>query len=204
MASTSNKVRFGLKNVHYALFDEDTKTYAAPQRLSGAVNISFEPQGSQNKFYADDVVYYVSNPTATDSGSLEIADMTEQAMIDLLGYKKDSNGVLREATNAKHPTFALLYQQAGDGNTKRGVRYNVTLNRPTEGAQTTEESVTPNTMTLDYEAVGRDFEIDGEVENIIKAQVTDAGETHATYDSWFESVYIFGASGAAGDDTVNP
>lgn len=193
MATESNKVRYGLSKVHYAIWDEDQKKYGTPKAMPGAVNITFEPQGSQSNFYADNVVYYVSNPTATDSGSLEIADMSDQMMVDLLGYVKDSNGVVREATNAKHPTFALLYQIEGDGNTLRGVRYNVTLNRPTDGAQTTQESVTPNTKTLDYTAAGRDFVIGQNTENILKAHVTDVGETHTTFDNWFTSVYVFAA-----------
>lgn len=205
MASQTNKVRFGLSRVHYALFDEDTQTYGEVKPLAGAVNISFEPQGSQNQFYADNVIYFTSNPAASDTGSLEIADMTDQALIDLLGYVRDSvTGVLYEPTTARHPTFALLYQQEGDGNTKRGVRYNVTLNRPSESAATTTDSVDPNTQTLDYTAAGRDFTIDGEPVNILKAQCTDAGDEHDAYDAWFESVVIPGtAVGTTGVATLS-
>lgn len=195
MASTTNKVRFGLSNVHYALYDEDQGTYGTPKPLAGAVNISFDAQGSQNNFYADNVIYYVSNPAANDTGSLEIADMTDDALIDLLGYERDAtNGILMEPTTIKHPTFALLYQQEGDGNTKRGVRYNVTMNRPSESAATTTDSVDPQTMTLDYTAVGRDFTVNGEKRNIIKAQVTDSGDDHAAYDAWFNTVVCPGAA----------
>ncbi len=205
MASETNKVRFGLSRVHYALYDEDTKTYGEVKPLSGAVNISFEPQGSQSNFHADNVIYYVSNPAATDSGSLEIADMTDQALIDLLGYERDEvTGILMEVTNARHPTFAMLYQQEGDGNTKRGIRYNVTLNRPTESAQTTTDSVEPNTMTLDYTAVGRDFIVSGETKNVLKAQITDAGDTHEAYDAWFNGVVVPGtAIGSTGVATLS-
>lgn len=204
MASETNKVRFGLSRVHYAIFDEDTKTYGEVKPLAGAVSISFEPQGSQNNFHADNVIYFVSNPAATDSGSLEIADMTDQAFIDLLGYERDDvTGILMEVTNARHPTFALLYQQEGDGNTKRGVRYNVTLNRPNETAQTTTDSVEPNTITLDYTAVGRDFTVNGDIKNVLKAQCTDAGDNHEAYDAWFNSVVIPGtAIGSTGVATL--
>lgn len=205
MASETNKVRFGLSRVHYSIFDEDTQTYGPICPLAGAVSISFEPQGSQSNFHADNVIYYVSNPAANDTGSLEIADMTDQALMDLLGYERDSvTGILMEVTNARHPTFAMLYQQEGDGNTKRGIRYNVTLNRPTEGAQTTTDSVDPNTITLDYTAVGRDFTVNGEIKNVLKAQVTDAGDEHDAYDAWYTSVVVPGtAIGSTGVATLS-
>ena len=76
MASQTNKVRYGLDKVYYAIFDEDTQTYGVPKPLAGAVSINFDPQGSQNQFYADNVIYFTSNPSASDTGSLEIADMT--------------------------------------------------------------------------------------------------------------------------------
>lgn len=204
MASETNKVRFGLSRVHYAVYDEDTQTYGPVRPLAGAVSINFEPQGSQSNFHADNVIYYVSNPAANDTGSLEIADMADQALIDLLGYEVDPvTGILMEVTNARHPTFAMLYQQEGDGNAKRGVRYNVTLNRPNESAQTTTDSVDPNTITLDYTAVGRDFSVNGEVKNVLKAQCTDAGDEHEAYDAWFNSVVVPGTSvGSTGVATL--
>lgn len=194
MASTTNKVRYGLSKVYYALWDEDTSKYSAPVPMAGAVSISFDPQGSQNQFYADNVIYFTSNPSASDSGSLELADITDQAYIDLLGYVRDSTtGILYEPTNAKHANFAMLYQKEGDGNTLRGIRYNVTLSRPSESASTTTDSVEPQTVTLDYTATGRDFTVGNETVNILKAHVTDAGDSHTTFDGWYTAVVIPGA-----------
>ena len=205
MASQTNKVRYGLDKVYYAIFDEDTQTYGVPKPLAGAVSINFDPQGSQNQFYADNVIYFTSNPSASDTGSLEIADMTDDAQIDLLGYVRDEvTGVLYEPTNAKHPTFAMLYQVQGDGNDKRGVRYNVTLNRPSDSASTTNDSVEPSTLTLDYTASGRLFFINGENVSVIKAHVTDAGDEHEAFDAWYDHVIIPGtAVGTTGVATLS-
>lgn len=195
MATAANKVRYGLSRVHYALYDEDQKTYGTPKTLAGAVNITFDNEGSQSNFYADNVIYFTSNPSASDTGSLELADITDDAMIDLLGYKRDATtGVLYEPTTANYPTFALLYQIEGDGNVLRGVRYNVKLSRPSEEAGTTSDSVEPNTKTLDYTASGRDFTIGGELVNVLKSHVTNAGEEHAAFDAWFTTVVIPGTA----------
>ena len=56
--SNSNKVKFGLKNCHYAkaTFDEDGNvTYEKPIRMPGAVSLSMDPEGENENFYADDI-----------------------------------------------------------------------------------------------------------------------------------------------------
>ena len=51
--SNSNKVKFGLKNCHYAkaTFDEDGNvTYEKPIRMPGAVSLSMDPEGENENF----------------------------------------------------------------------------------------------------------------------------------------------------------
>ena len=46
MASTANKVKFGLKNVHYAVLDETdgAASYGTPVAVPGAVNLNLSQQ----------------------------------------------------------------------------------------------------------------------------------------------------------------
>ena len=46
-----NKVKFGLKNVHYAV--RTSGGAGTVKSVPGAVNLSLSPQGDTNKFYAD-------------------------------------------------------------------------------------------------------------------------------------------------------
>ena len=71
----ANKIKYGLKNVHYAVITEDEDgsiTYGTPKRIPGAVNLTLEPQGEQAEFYADDMRYFSAFANSGYSGSLEV------------------------------------------------------------------------------------------------------------------------------------
>jgi phi13 family phage major tail protein len=189
-----NKVRFGASNVRYALEGSDG-TYGEWKRLAGTVQISFEPQGSQNTFYADNVGYFISNGAASDTISVEIADLTDQAKIDLLGFIQDeTSGLLIEPVTSERKPFALGFQVEGDANHLRGVRYGGTLNRPSEAHNTTTDSTDPDTLTIEGTFVGKTFTVNGEEMAILGAACTDAGDTHTAYDNFWTKVPVPGVA----------
>ena len=76
MPSTNNKVKFGLKNCHYAkatlVPDTNAVTFGTPVAIPRAVNLSLDPEGDIEPFYADDMVYYTTVANNGYSGDLEI------------------------------------------------------------------------------------------------------------------------------------
>lgn len=69
-----DKVKFGIKNVHYALLtDETTPTFETPVAIPGAVSLSLEANGDSSSFHADDMQYFVTIVNNGYTGDLEVA-----------------------------------------------------------------------------------------------------------------------------------
>ena len=177
-----NKIQFGLKNVHYAIWNEDSKTYETPVAIPGAVNLSLDAEGELNKFYADDMAYYVTNSNTGYSGDLEVARIPDQMLQDVWGYELDSaTKVITEKSDAIAKSFALLYQIAGDQHNSMFVLYSCTATRPGLGSQTKEENTEPRTQTVTLNAVPK---ADGKVFAKTTAETSDT-----VTSNWFQSVF---------------
>lgn len=187
----NNKVKFNLKNCHYAkaTFDEEgVPTYGTPKRLPGAVSLSLDISGEPENFYADGIVYYVINNNQGYEGDLELALIPESFRVDILKEEKDDNGVLIENADAELEHFALLFEFDGDRKHIRHALYNCAASRPGIEGQTNEDSKTVQTETLTLHATPL---TDGKV----KAKTGD--ETDSTvYEGWYDNVYLPTAANA--------
>lgn len=183
-----NKVKYGLKNIYYAVatIDEltNTATYAKPKRWPGAVNLSQEAQGETNKFRADNIDYFVGTSNNGYQGDFESALIPEDFRIDVLGDIEDSNGVLIEDAEAKTIHFALMFQFEGDVNNVRHVLYNCTATRPTISGSTTEETIEPQTETVTITAVA--IHNAGLDKDVVKGRCP---QDNPLYDTFFDEVY---------------
>lgn len=184
----ANKVKYGLKNVHYAIatIDEltNTATYGPVKPWVGAVNLSQEPQGETTKFRADNIDYWVGTSNNGYSGDFESALIPESFKQDVLGDIEDSNGVLVEDAGAKTVHFALMFQFEGDEHAMRHVLYNCTATRPTVSGATTEETIEPQTETITITAVAiHNAALD---KDLVKGRCPEDNDQYATF---FDAVY---------------
>ena len=184
----SNKVKYGLKNVYYAIAHIDvqtnTATYDAPVRWPGAVNLSQEQQGETTKFRADNIDYWVGNSNNGYSGDFESALIPESFRRDVLAEIEDSNGIMVEDAGAKTVHFALMFQFEGDVHATRHVLYNCTATRPTISGATTEETIEPQTETVTITGVAiHNAALD---KDLVKARCPEDNDQYATF---FDAVY---------------
>ena len=184
----ANKVKYGLKNVYYAVatIDEtnNTATYGTPVKWPGAVNLSLDAEGETTKFRADNIDYWVGVSNNGYSGDFESALIPDSFRKDVLADLVDTSGVIVEDAGAKTVHFALLFQFEGDVNATRHVLYNCTATRPSVSGATTEETIEPQTETLSLTAVSiHNSSID---KDVVKARCNE-GDT--PYSTWFDAVY---------------
>ena len=174
-----NKVMFNLKNVHYAV-KTDTG-YRTPVAVPGAVSLSLDPQGDEEKFYADGIAYYVSYGNTGYSGSLEMALFPVQMLKEVWQNEETEDHVLVENANTNSAEFALLFQIDGDKTNSCYLMYDVTASRPSIAGETVNGSKTPKTQSCNITAAPL---ADGKV----RARTTHLTEEPVKAD-WFKKVY---------------
>lgn len=181
-----NKVKFGLKNVHYSKItvnENGTYSYATPVAFKGAVKLGASAKGDSNDFFADDCIYFNDESNQGYEGDLEAALVPESFLIDILGEVRDSNGALIESANAKKSAFALLFEVQGDEKGRRVCFYNCTASRPNQDASTKENSKTPSTQTISIKMMPRLSD------EKVKAILTLNDDNVTAYNSFFNNVY---------------
>lgn len=196
------KIIYGLKNVRYAVWDEDSGTYGEYKTFAdGVVSLTSDAQTNSTDFYASDTVYATIDAVAKETGTIEVAYITDEVLIDLFGYGNDEDtGLMYVDTEPKTISVALSYETSGNEGKQRGVRYNVSFQRPSQSANTMTENISPDTVSLNYTAVGRDFTVDGVVKNVLKGHVN---EGKAGYDTFFDGVITPGAAVVVADCTLS-
>lgn len=193
----ANKVKFGLKNVYYALATEavgtsgTVTTYGTPVQFPGAVNMSVSASSDDNTiFRADDSDYYiVSGSSQGFDGSFECAYIPEAFETDVLGMTKDANGVVCDLDSKTIKYVALLFEINGDESARRYMIPKVLFSNPGIEAETTgTDGNQPKTATLNFKASPRPDD------GLARIHTGDTTAT-ATYEGWFSTVYTPSYSG---------
>lgn len=185
---SKNKIRYGLKNVHYAVItkgEAGTITYAKPVHFPGAVSLTLDSEtGDPTKFFADDEIYFAGAGTNQGySGTLEMAsgDARDDFDCAVLGFKKDTNGLIFENADAKASNFALLFEFQGDQSGIRYVVYNCSAARTSLSGATKEDTIT--VATDSYALTATPAEDTHHVQAKCK-------KDQAAYETFFDSVTL--------------
>lgn len=191
----NNKVKYGLSNVViWPIESTDTTgkpTYGEKIIIPGAVDLTMDPEEDATPFYADNVVYYMTQSNNGYSGTLEIALVPETFYSKVLGQRTDNAGVMVESTDDKAREFAMAFQFEGDQHAIRHLFPRCTAGRTSVSGHTKEESIDPQTEELNLNALGR---IDNKIAKLKCKQSSEA------YETWLDNPYEpnFTASGKEG------
>lgn len=182
----ANKVKYGLKNVHYAkatIGDDGTASYETPKAWPGAVNLSMDAQDEKITFRADNTDYFTGFANNGYEGDYESAMIPDDFRKDVLG--EITNGDLKlETADQSTVHFALLFEFDGDESATRHCFYNCTASRPGVSGKTTDSSIEPETETITIAAKSIYNEPTGK--NLVKARCADTSS--ATYTGWYSAV----------------
>ena len=193
----ANKVRFGLRNAKYSVWDGSA--YGELKPLPGSVSLSLSREGGDSSdFYADDGIYFTfAGTNGGYSGDLELARITDQVRVDLLGEVLDEGtGVQFETTLAEPKQFALVCEMQGDTGPVGFVFYNCKASRPELNANTKNESPDVDTDTLNIRIAAQDFPHLGETKPFVQGHIEKTADNTAKYTAFFSSVVLPTATGA--------
>ena len=197
MADKKNKVKYNLKNAHYAMLsigENGAVSYGTPTAMPGSVSISLDANGEPENFYADGEAYYVINNNMGYNGDLELAMIPESFRTDALKEQLDDKGVLIENAQVELAAFALLFEFDGDQRHIRHVLYNCSASRPGIEGKTNEESREVQTEKLTIKAAPL-------ANGMVKAKTGDTTDT-TVYNNWYKAVYMPAAAENDAEGTV--
>ena len=192
---SANKVKYGLKNVHYALVNESVNTsgqtvttYGTVKSWPGAVSLSLSSSASKTVFRADDSDYFVTYGQGGYEGDLETALIPEDIKTSVLGFQSDDDAILVESTEsfAENKYIAMMFEFDGDQQATKHCLYKVSLSRPSIASQTTGEGgqIDPQTETLTLTAVPR-----VDADHYIHAETCSTTDAQSI-EAWYSAVPV--------------
>lgn len=153
----ANKVMFGVSNLYVGLYEVSALgvvTLGAPVHVAGTVNISMEAESEENKFYADNSVYWSGYSDNGYTGEIENALFDDTFKTTFMNYIQLDDGGIGQIKGEQNKPVYFMFQADGDSENRRMIVYNVSLGQITREYSTTEDSIEPQTATLPFTVNG--------------------------------------------------
>ena len=182
----SEKITFGIRNVHYAEHTEDASdnpVFGTVKPWTGASEMSLPPVGEPMEVYADDVLYYKGHVNQGYDGNLNVYQVPEDFKINHIGEYKDTNGVMIEKSSAQPKEFALLGEFQTDENPKRFALYKCSAGRSDFSGTTKEDTMEAQLFNIPITCMPT------KKDEIVKASIRKS-DNEGVFNAWFSSVYF--------------
>lgn len=195
----ARKVRFGLRNSKYAIWNSEQSTFGELKPLPWAVSLSLSAEGGDGSdFYADDTICYTfAGTNGGYQGDLEMANIPDSVRIDLLGEVADAtSGVQFEVGDAEPAQFALITEMQTDEGPIGFVFYNCKASRPQISANTKNDNPDVDTETLTLRIASQEFTYNGEKKQFVQGHIQKTSQNASLYSAFFNNVVVpVGVSG---------
>jgi len=196
----ARKVRFGLRNTKYAIYNPATGEYGSMKELPWAVALSLSTEGGEGSdFYADDTICYTFLGTNGGyKGDLELSNIPDSVRVDLLGEVADqATGVQFEVGSAEPAQFALVTEMQTDDGPIGFAFYNCRASRPEINANTKNDNPSVDTEKLTLRIASQEFTYNGNKQQFVQGHIQKTNSNATLYSAFFASVVTPG-SGQSG------
>lgn len=153
-----DKVLFGLSNLHFVEYEEDSSGNAVfggdPYHLPGAVKMALDPKTGEVTFKADNIDYFIDYSDDGYEGDLETAMFPDDFLTRFQNYIPTPKGGVSQVKQKRKKRVAMMFQGEGDTLGRRGILYNVTLGAVKREHETIGENKEPKTATMSFKVSG--------------------------------------------------
>jgi len=179
----------GLKNLHYAVIQEEdeTKTVYGPVKpLGPAIALNLTPSFNRGNLRADDKVLFSDASKGPITVTLNTAYLEKEVEAEILGKTIHPNGLLADNANDRPPYIAIggMAENARGGYDYFWI-YRVQLAPAEENRETKQETPSYQTPNLSGEALPRLH--DGEEKVKVWSEDPDISDK-TIFDEWFNKV----------------
>lgn len=142
----------GLDELYYAPItsaDSEDELYGTPKKMAGAISVNLAKNIAEAMLSADNRTYYANKAFSNGTITLNLADIDDEALVDVFGAVRDSKGGIAFSGNKMPAPVALGFRaMKANGKYRYSWLLRVTFAPPGEDVQTKGDAITYTTPSV--------------------------------------------------------
>lgn len=183
----------GLDEMYYAKItsaDDADEVYGTPKKMSGAISVDIAKNIAEAMLSADNRTYYANKSFSNGTITINLADISDEALVDIFGAVKDSKGGIAFSGNKLPEPVALGFRATkANGKYRYTWLLRVVFAPPGENVQTQGDTITYTTPSVTGTFSDQvKTAADGHHYHQYKMDEDAQGADAATIKGWFSQV----------------